>query len=93
MAGSYFKNVLLDGDERRTAAGYLLDQAGAKGMKIGGAEVSSKHANFLINTGNASSEDMLKLAELLKEKVKEKFNIKLEEEVLYIPRNPGKYRR
>ena len=88
-AGSYFKNVLLEKQERRTAAGYLLDQAGAKGIKVGDAAVSEKHANFLINTGSAKSEDLLKLAEILKEKVKAKFKIELEEEVIYIPKSLG----
>lgn len=88
-AGSYFKNVLLKNGERRTAAGYLLDKAGAKGIRIGDAAVSEKHANFLINTGNAKSDDILSLAKILKEKVKAKFNIELEEEVIYIPKSIG----
>jgi UDP-N-acetylmuramate dehydrogenase len=53
-------------------------------MREGGAEVSSKHANFLINSGNARADDIIRLARKLKSKVKEKFDIDLEEEVVYI---------
>ncbi len=74
-AGSVFKNP------KNYAAGYLIDQVGLKGTKIGDAEISNHHANFFINHGKASSTDILKLIELAKTKVKEKFNIKLELEI------------
>lgn len=60
---------------------YLIDRAGLKGRRIGGAEVSKKHANFIINQGGAKARDVLKLTDLVKKKVKEKFNIDLKEEV------------
>jgi UDP-N-acetylmuramate dehydrogenase len=62
----------------------VLEKAGAKSMSIGGASVFHKHANFIINTGNATSEDVKKLAQLLKEKVMHDFGIELNEEVKYI---------
>ena len=74
-AGSVFKNP------KNYAAGYLIDQVGLKGTKIGDAEISNHHANFFINHGKASSNDVLELIDLAKTKVKEKFNIKLELEI------------
>jgi len=85
-AGSFFKNVFFESNQRRTAAGYLLDKSGSKGLTIGDAAVSEKHANFIINKGHATSKDILKLAEIMKKKVKNKFNINLEEEVIYLPK-------
>lgn len=79
--GSYFKNP---GKTIETAAGYMLDQAGAKKCRVGGAAVSKKHANFIINRKNASADDIRMLGEKLKELVKEKFNYDLEEEVEFI---------
>ena len=59
----------------------LIDQCGLKGLKVGGAMVSEKHANFIVNRSNATTEDILKLASIIKEKVFNRFQIKLEEEV------------
>jgi UDP-N-acetylmuramate dehydrogenase len=81
-AGCFFKNIMQN--QTKISAGLLLDRIGAKGMREGGAEVSSKHANFLINSGNARADDIIRLASKLKNKVKEKFDIDLEEEVVYI---------
>ncbi|MEK7142909.1 MAG: UDP-N-acetylmuramate dehydrogenase [Patescibacteria group bacterium] len=68
--------------ERR--AGFLLDQAEAKKMKINQAEVSSKHANFIINKDGAKAADIRMLIEEMRAKVLEKFNIVLQEEIEYI---------
>jgi len=87
-AGSFFKNPLLS-DGTRTPAGYLLEQVGAKNLKIGGAAVYSGHANFIINLGSASARDVLRLAQELKERVKEKFGIELQEEVIFLPAEAG----
>jgi len=86
-AGSYFKNPVLP-DGRRVAAGYLLEKVNAKELQIGEAAVDSSHANFIINKGNASAKEVKKLAEELKKRVREKFNVELEEEVIYLPANP-----
>ncbi|HBC74316.1 MAG TPA: UDP-N-acetylenolpyruvoylglucosamine reductase [Candidatus Wallbacteria bacterium] len=84
-AGSYFKNVTpVTPNARRIAAGYFLELAGAKEMKRGNAEVYSKHANFIINPGGATAEEVRALATSLKSKVLEKFGLLLEEEVLYV---------
>lgn len=66
-------------------AGALIDQSGLKGESIGGAQVSSLHANFIINTGEASSKDVLKLIEHIQEQVKQQTGVELESEVRYIP--------
>lgn len=78
-AGSFFKNPSME-----MAAGLLLDRVGAKGMKVGGIQVSEKHANFLINTGEGTFADLKKLSEKLEKLVWEKFNVKLEREVEFI---------
>ena len=77
-AGSTFKR----GNGYITAQ--LIDECGLKGYKIGGAEVSTKHAGFVVNTGNATSKDILSLIQYIQEKVYEKFNVKIEPEVQII---------
>lgn len=62
-------------------AGYLVEKAGLKRKKIGGAMVYGSHANFIINTGDATAQDIKKLIKLIKQKVKQKFGVELEEEV------------
>ena len=74
-AGSTFKRL----PDKATAA--LIDQCGLKGYKIGDAEVSSKHAGFIINTGNATAKDVLTLIDVVKTKVYERFNERIELEV------------
>lgn len=61
-----------------------IDELGLKGFKIGGAEISTKHAGFIVNKENATSDDVLKVIEHIKHKIYEKHKIKLEIEVLYI---------
>ena len=78
-AGSIFKNPSSD-----MAAGYLIDQSGLKGTKKGDALISEKHANFIVNLGSASSEDVIYLIKLIKDKVLEKFKITLELEIKLI---------
>jgi len=55
-----------------------------KGKKIGDAQISEKHANFIVNLGSASSKDVLELINLAKEKVKDKFGIELKKEIQVI---------
>ncbi len=77
-AGSVFRNP--EGD----FAGRLIEEIGYKGKSIGGAKVSEKHANFIINNGNATGEDIKKLINEIKEKVKEKYNIELKVEQEFV---------
>lgn len=62
-------------------AAWLIEQCGLKGEKIGGAMISEKHANYIVNSGNAKASDVKELINLAKEKVREKFGIELEEEI------------
>lgn len=77
-AGSCFKNP------KGHSAGYLIEKSGLKGYAIGGMAFSRQHANFLVNNGGGTFDEALKLIELAKEKVKEKFNIELEQEIIII---------
>ena len=65
-------------------AGYIIEALGLKGKKIGGAMVSHKHANFLVNTGNAKAEDFVILAAIIKTRARNRFGIQLKEEVQMI---------
>jgi len=59
----------------------LIEKAGLKGLQIGDAKISDEHANFIINLGKATSDDVLELIKIVKKEVKEKFSIDLEEEI------------
>lgn len=73
-AGSVFRNPFND------FAGRLVEECNLKGKQIGGAMISLKHANFIINKDNATGKDVLDLINLAKKEVKEKFNIELKQE-------------
>lgn len=73
--GSMFKNPLGD------YAGRLIEETGLKGIRIGDAQISDKHANFFVNQGQASASDILNLIQLAKKRVFEKFDIELELEI------------
>jgi len=77
-AGSIFKN--LPGQ----AAGHLIENMGIKGMTAGGAQISSKHANFIINSGNATASDILRLIEFIQSMAKKEKGVNLETEVVII---------
>jgi len=85
--GSYFRNLppAVPG-ARRQAAGELLDQAGAKGLTVGGAEVFTGHANFIINRAGATAADVRQLAQKMRTLVADKFSLELTEEVTYLGR-------
>jgi UDP-N-acetylmuramate dehydrogenase len=80
-AGCFFKNPVSG-----KPAGELIELAGLKGNKIGGALISPKHANFIINSGGASADDILALMENAQTAVLKMFNIKLEAEVKIVGR-------
>ena len=77
-AGSIFKR----GEDFIPAK--LIDEAGLKGYTIGGAQVSPKHAGFIVNTGEASTKDVMELIEFIKNEIYKKYGVKLETEVRYI---------
>ena len=73
--GSVFKNP------EETTAGRLIDRCGLKGRRVGGAEISKLHANYIVNLGNASADDVLKLIDIARTAVFKEFGIELELEV------------
>lgn len=74
-AGCVFKNP------KGHSAGRLIDLCGLKGAKIGGACVSKRHANFIVNLGNANAKDILRLMGLVKKRVRNRFSLNLEPEI------------
>lgn len=84
-AGSFFKNIEdKTAPHGKIAAGYLLEQVGAKSMSVGNAGVYPNHANILINKGGATASDMRELSLKLKQKVKEVYGVELVEEVILL---------
>jgi len=96
-AGSFFKNVndrvLAESLDTLPVAlkaagivpaGYLIEAAGLKGYRFGGAMMGRRHANFIVNIDNASAYEIYRLATIVKERVKTRFGVVLEEEVLYL---------
>ncbi len=71
-------------DNHSIPAGWLVEQIGMKGQKIGQAQVSDRHGNFIVNLGGASASDVLQLIEKIKEKVYNKYGFELEEEIQII---------
>ncbi len=74
-AGSFFKNP------KPLSAGKLIEECGLKGLRVGDAVISKKHANFIINLGGAKAEDVLTLVKIVKKRVKEIKGVELEPEV------------
>ncbi|HBP00609.1 MAG TPA: UDP-N-acetylenolpyruvoylglucosamine reductase [Candidatus Moranbacteria bacterium] len=98
-AGSFFQNPIVENLELvkkfeqdigapsrggKVAAGWLIDQLGLRGKKIGGAMISEKHANFLVNAGGAKAEDIVILVSYVKQQVRDKLGVQLVEEVQYV---------
>jgi UDP-N-acetylmuramate dehydrogenase len=77
-AGSIFKNP------DRNKAGQMIEEAGLKGVRIRGAQVSPMHANFIVNVGGATAKDILSLIGMIRDRVKEKFGVQLELELKVI---------
>jgi UDP-N-acetylmuramate dehydrogenase len=74
-AGCIFKNP------RGQRAGQLIEQAGLKGTRVGGAEISDRHANFIVTHPGAKSGDVLRLIDLIRSKISEQFGVHLESEI------------
>jgi UDP-N-acetylmuramate dehydrogenase len=77
-AGSVFKNP------KGLSVGKLIEEAGLKGTRVGGAQISELHGNFIINMGGALTKDVLALISMIEEKIYKQFNIKLETEIKII---------
>jgi UDP-N-acetylmuramate dehydrogenase len=76
--GSIFKNP------KGMFAAELIERCKLKGKRIGNVKISEKHSNFIINLGKGRASDVLKLIHLIKKRVKEKFGLALEEEIIYL---------
>ena len=98
-SGSFFKNPKVDNPELianfekdtgqkaidgKIPAGWLIDEVGLRGKKIGGAQVSEKHANFVVNIGNAKAQDIVMLSSFIKMKVRDELGVQLSEEIQYV---------
>jgi UDP-N-acetylmuramate dehydrogenase len=83
-AGSIFRNP-----PGEVSAGELIDKAGLKGLCKGGAEVSTKHANFIVNKGHAKASDVLALMGQIRETVFDQFGVRLETEVIIVGQKTG----
>ena len=85
-AGSTFKRLSVGTADTpaQIAPGYYIEQAGLKGYRIGDAEVSTVHANFIMNAGGATASDIKQLSEFVQQKVTEKFGIKLHREIILL---------
>lgn len=86
-AGSFFKNPSGNSVGEGLSAGMLSDQCGFKGRHIGGAFISEKHGNFLMNDGTATMKDVLELCLEIQKAVSTKFGVRLEREVALVGEN------
>jgi len=94
-AGSIFKNPpgffageLGEEDKSSSsafAAARLIEKCGLKGKKIGNVKISEIHSNFIVNLGRGTAKDVMRLIKIIKNKVKKKFGVVLEEEIQYLP--------
>jgi UDP-N-acetylmuramate dehydrogenase len=90
-SGCIFKNVELTPEQSanfegktKVSAGWLIDKAGLKGARVGGAVVSSVHANFIVNDGQATCADIQALIRHIQKTVQQKFDVQLESEVFFL---------
>ena len=83
-AGSFFKNPSCNSVGEGLSAGQLVEKSGFRGHKIGGAYISDKHGNFLMNDGTATMQDVIDLYREIQQTVWDKFQIKLEREVILV---------
>ncbi len=81
-SGSWFKN-----SDEHGSAWKITEKAGCRGMRVGNAQVSEKHANFFVNLGGATSADMEELSQKVENKIKEKLGIKMHREVKALGKN------
>ena len=89
-SGCVFRNIASEDAKRlatpnlTTSAGYVIESLGLKGSKRGDAEVSSHHANFILNRGKATASDVLELIDIIKDKAKNTYGLDLKEEIFFI---------
>ena len=78
-AGSIFKNNHAFGKP----SGQLIDEAGLRGLQIGGAQVAPWHGNFIVNTGSATAQEVMELIAAIQKRVKDKTGFTLEPEIIF----------
>lgn len=89
-SGCIFRNITSDDAIRlstpnlTTSTGYIIEKLGLMGAKIGGAQISDKHANYILNINGATASEVIKLINLVKTRAKETFSLDLKEEIFYI---------
>ncbi len=98
-AGSFFMNPVVNNEKLlqefaeetgtpskngKLPAGWLINHVGLKGKQIGGAKISKQHPNYLVNTGNATAQDVIMLASIVKTKVRDELGVRLREEVQFV---------
>lgn len=93
-SGCYFRNTVNTpllksrfaqfAERRECPSAFLIDQAGLKGTRVGDIEVSQKHAAFFVNKGHGTSQDVLALAQIVRDRVKQEFGVELQEEVFFL---------
>ncbi len=98
-AGSFFQNPFINDQELilrferdsgvkvtdgKIPAGWLIDEAGLRGKRIGGVMISEDHANFIVNMGTGTAQDVVMLSGIIKQKIRHRFHIQLKEEVVYV---------
>lgn len=89
-SGCVFRNiehedaVRLSTPNMTTSTGYIIQSLGLKGTKVGDAQISEKHANYIVNNGNAKAAEVLELINLIKQKAKETYSLDLHEEIFLI---------
>jgi UDP-N-acetylmuramate dehydrogenase len=69
---------------KKIPAGYLIEKAGLKGKIMGGAQISEQHANYIINTGQATAEEVIMLTSFIKQQIRDKYGVQLMEEVQFV---------
>ena len=70
--------------KKKIPAGYLIEKTGLSGQTMGGAQISKKHANYIINKGDATAEQVIMLISFIKQQIRNKYAIQLQEEVQII---------
>lgn len=89
-SGCTFRNISQEDAKRlntpnlTTSTGYIIDSLGLKGAKIGGAQISTHHANFILNTNDATASDVIKLINMVKQMAKDKYKLELKEEIFLV---------
>lgn len=89
-SGCIFQNISkqdalrLSTPDLTTSTGYIIEKLGLKGKKIGGAQISTRHANYILNTNGSSAKDVVDLINLIKDKAKKEYGLDLKEEIFYI---------